>query len=286
MPPFRILLIAFIAVLTMSTVPVLIKFTAANEVTIGIARLSIALLLITPWIIRGLKPLTRNDWFALVIIGLVFAVHWLSYFASIKLATPTIAAMAISTYGVQYLLLAWLFNNEKFSLIDWLAIGTCFLGCVVVVPDWSLENETTLGIGIGLFSALLYATLPLLHQRSKQLSNGVRTWGQFAFALLFMLPLWPLSDWNLGLQDLMALLCLGVVSTVIAHGLWVKASTELPPLFTSLIYYLYVPFAMLQSVFFLDEALSAEKLIGAAMIVFSSIGISLYRAIQNNRAIA
>lgn len=268
----------------MSTVPVLVKSTAANEVTIGISRLSIALLAFTPWVISQLKNLGRQDWLMLLVIGAVFGLHWLSYFASIKLATPTIAAMAISTYGVQYLVLSWIVNGDRFSLLDWLAVALCFIGCIIVVPDWSLENNTSRGIAIGLFSALLYAILPLLHQRAARqsgtLSNSVRAWGQFGFALLCFLPLWQFSSWQLQTTDWYALISLGIVSTVIAHGLWVKVTTELMPLYTSMIYYLYVPLAMLQSIWFLDEPLTPEKIAGATLIVSSSIGISLYRAFR------
>ncbi len=279
MPPLRLLLTALISVLLMSAVPVLVKSTIANEATIGIARLVLAVGLLTPVFFwrSGLRGLGAADFRQLALIGFVFAAHWLTYFISIKLATAAIAATAIATYGVQYLVLAWWLNDERFNWQEWLAIAVCFGGCLVVMPGLTLSNDTTLGIVIGIASGFLYACLPLLHQRVQRMNTLQRTYGQFAFALLFFLPLWPLSDWQLASGDWYRLALLGVMCTLIAHGLWVKSSTELPPLFTGLIYYLYVPSAMLSSLFFLDEPITAAKLLGASMILGASISVTFIR---------
>lgn len=211
------------------------------------------------------------------VIGLVFAVHWLTYFMSIKLATAAIAATAIATYGVQYLLLAWWINNERFTWQEWLAIAVCFAGCVVVTPELNLDNSVTLGILIGVGSGFLYACLPLLHQRVQQANTLQRSYGQFLFALICLLPLLPLANWQLEAGDWYRLIMLGVMCTLVAHGLWVKASTELPPLFTGLIYYLYVPSTMLSSWLLLDEAITLPKLLGASMILGASTVVTYLR---------
>jgi len=117
----KLLLTALVAVLFMSAVPVLIKSTSANEVTIGIARLAVAALVFSPIALwrRQWSKLSGRQWLQLMLIGLVFAGHWLTYFISIKLATPAVAALAITTYGVQYLVLAYIFNGERVNTIEW-----------------------------------------------------------------------------------------------------------------------------------------------------------------------
>lgn len=282
----RLILIGVFAVLTMSAVPVLVKATDANAYTIGIARLAIAVAAFAPlmWWRRRLGALDARQWRQLVVIGLVFGVHWLTYFFSIKLATAAIAALTIVTYSVQYLLLAWLFNGERVMPVEWLAIAACFAGCVIVSPELSLGNHTSLGIAVGLVSALLYAALPLLHQRAASIGTPERTWGQFSFALLVFLPLWPRADWQLAGSDIQILLALGLLCTVVSHGLWVKSSTELPAIYSSMIYYLYLPGALVGSVLFLDEPMTPEKLAGCALVLGSSTALSLYRYRRSRRA--
>lgn len=280
MPPIRLILTALLAVVSMSAVPVLVKSVAANEVTIGLFRLTVALLVFLPFVYAGRHsraPLRSAEWKGLVVIGLVFGVHWLTYFLSIKWSTAAIAAVAIATYGVQYPLLAWLIQGERLTLVDCLAIAMSLVGCVLVSPALEWQDRMTWGIVVGIFSALLYALLPILHQRLRQVSTVQRTSGQFGFALLVFIPLWPLSDWNLSGEDYMRLLTLGLLCTVVAHGLWVKATTELPAIFTSLIYYLYVPLAMLSSAFFLAEPIGASKIVGAVLIIVSSMVATAWR---------
>ena len=276
----RLLLIALLGVLTMSAVPVLVKSTTANEIVIASVRLAIAALAFTPLVLwRGrLTQISLNGLARLALLGLVFALHWYTYFVSIKLATAAIAALAITTYGVQYLILAWWFNGERAGPAEWLAIAICFMGCWLVTPAFSVQDDISLGIAIGLFSALLYAALPLLHQRASSIGTPERTWAQFSIALLCFLPFWQLGNWqDIGQDDLWILVVLGLVCTVIAHGLWIKASTELPAIYSSMIYYLYLPLAMLSSLLVLDEAITTRKLAGAALVIGASASLSLYR---------
>ncbi|MCV6614225.1 MAG: DMT family transporter [Cellvibrionaceae bacterium] len=285
--PPHLLLTAITAVLTMSLVPVLIKSVAANEVTIGLGRLFIALLCISPLVFAraGFAGLNRRAWLGLLVIGLCFGLHWLAYFYSIKTAGAAVAAIAVSTYGVHLLLLNSLFKGHKVTALEWALILVCVFGCYLVVPSVNLADTVTLGLLAGLFSAVLYAAMPLLHQRVAEVPTLTRAWGQFAFAALFFLPFWGLSDWQLGRVDYFKLLALGLVCTVVAHGLWVKASTELPPVFTAVIYYLYVPMAMLLSALFLDELISLPMATGATLIISANIGLALisWRALKRTK---
>lgn len=275
----RLIATGVTAVLTMSAVPVLIKSTEANSVTIGIVRLLIAVAAFAPVVLyrRRLQRLSARQWRQLLVIGLVFGAHWLAYFLSIKLATAAIAALTILTYSVQYLVLAWLFNKEQVTPVEWLAIALCFAGCVIVAPEFSLGNDITAGIAIGLFSALLYAALPLLHQRASAIGTTERAFGQFLFALPVFAPFLGLANWDLGVTDVYQLLALGLVCTVVSHTLWVKATTELPAIHASMIYFLYLPGAFVGSVVFLGEEVTARKLAGCAIVLGASAALSLYR---------
>ncbi|MCP5205479.1 MAG: DMT family transporter [Pseudomonadales bacterium] len=279
MTRLQLIVIAVVAVLTMSAAPILIKSTDANAITVGIVRLAIAVAAFSPWIVlRGrLLRLSRRQWRQLLVIGAVFGLHWLTFFLSIKLATAAIAALTILTYSMQYLVLAFLFNGERVDGVEWLAIGASFVGCVIVSPEPSLESGVSVGIAIGLCSALLYAAMPLLHQRAGDIGTPERTWGQFFFALLVFLPLSGGANWGLDRVDVYQLLALGLLCTVISHGLWVKASTELPAIYASMIYFMYLPGAVIGSALFLDEAITPLKLTGCALVLGSSAALSLYR---------
>lgn len=274
----RLLLTALIAVCTMSFAPILIKLLSVNIETIGLVRLLIALLFITPLMVyrRFFSSLSRQDWLALALVGLVFGLHWWTFFYAIKESGASNAAIAMSTFGIHLLLLNWLIHGQSPKLSGGLSILVCFAGCVLVTPEFNLSNDVTAGFLVGVLSAVFYAALPLLHRRIIQLPTLTRTWGQFAFAGLFFCLLWPQTQWHISAPDWYRLLLLGLLCTVISHGLWVKASSELPGVITSSIYYLYVPLTMLQSFLFLDETISHQMLLGAALIIGANLTVVVY----------
>lgn len=274
---FKLVVTALVAVVSMSLVPILVRSTQANEVTIGLVRLAIAILAITPFILfkQYYRQLKKSDWLALCILGLVFGGHWLSYFVAIKLSSAAIAAVALSTYGIHLLILNWLVKKQAVSIIEWLAILACFGGCLLVAPEFDISNKFTLGLLVGVGSGFLYACLPLLHQRIMHVPTATRAWGQFLFASLIFLPLSMQSDWQLQYGDWWRLIVLGVVCTLIGHSLWVKVSSELPGVITGVIYYLYVPIAMCMAVFFLGEKLNPSMIMGAILIVGANILVAL-----------
>ncbi|MBB6523073.1 DMT family transporter [Pseudoteredinibacter isoporae] len=275
--PIRLILIALLAVTSMSMVPVLVKSTSANEISIGIFRLGIALLLISPFVFyrQLLLKLNKTQWLGLFWIGLCFGVHWLTYFYSIKAAGAALAAIAVSTYGVHLLLLNVVFKQYQIRVSEWLAIAVCIGGCIIVAPPLNWQESSTPGLIVGLISGLLYGAMPLLHQRVNEIPTLTRTWGQFAFALLVFLFFVRDFEPPETMLDVNKLLALGVICTVLAHGLWVKASTELPALFTAMIYYLYVPLAMISSYFVLNEDISLEMVLGASLIISANLTLAL-----------
>ena len=108
-----LLLVGVVGVLLMSTVPVLVKSTSANEITIGIVRLTIAVAVLSPIVfIRREFTASPKQWFWLAFIGFIFGLHWLSYFYAIKNAGASLAAIGISTYGIQFLLLSAAIKRE------------------------------------------------------------------------------------------------------------------------------------------------------------------------------
>ena len=280
---FRLFAIALTAVFAMSLVPVLVRSVGANEVTIGAIRIGIALLFLTPiLLVKGtLKGLSFRDWLGMALVGLMFAAHWWTYFYAIKNSSAALGAISLSTYGIHLVIISWAFGGHKLAPIDLCAVAVSFTGCILVTPELNFSNETTWGFTVGVFSGLLYALLPLIHQRMAHIPTMTRSWGQFAFAGLFFLMLWPQIEWPRSSGDWWPLAVMGIVSTLIGHTLWVKASTELPAIVTSTTYYFYIPIAMVLSFVFLDEEITPIMIAGASMIVGANIAMAVMPVLKH-----
>lgn len=276
----RTFAIAVLAVLIMSIIPVLIRSMEANVITIGLGRLGVTVFFISLFLLYkgGLRRggMSTGNWLGLGVIGIVFGLHWLTYFLAIKLSSAAIGVIGVSTFGIHLLILNWLVNGQKITLFELAAIAICFVGCLLVIPEFSLSNTSTVGLLIGVVSGFLYACLPLLHQRSNTLPTSIRAWGQFTFALLVFLPFAGQSHWQMTSADWIKLLVLGVLCTLVAHSLWVKASTELPGIITGLVYYLYIPIAVILGAIFLGERITPAMVVGGTLIFAANLGQTVY----------
>jgi len=257
----------------MAGVPVFIKYTDANPFTIGIVRLLIASVLIIGYmIITGEKiPVRGYHIRKLMLIGFVFSVHWITYFYGIKMATASIGILGASTYGIHLIILGWIFLSAKPRIIDIFAIILAFIGTYIIIPEFSLNNDITLGLILSIISGLFFALLPILHQKNQSLSGTQRAFGQYVFAIPLFLIFLNKFDFDLKQTDWYSLLYLGVVGTFLAHSLWINVTTKLHTAISSLIFYAIIPMTMTISYIWLDEDMSFNKILGAFTIVTANV---------------
>ena len=270
---FQIGIEAAITLILMAGVPVCIKFTSANPLTIGLFRLGVATALIAIFLRprKTDRPLSKSMIIPLIVIGILFSTHWITYFLSIKKATASIGILGMSTYGIHLIFLGWVIRKNKPRIFDFIALALALVGTYFIVPEFSLSNNATIGILLAIFSGFCFALLPVLHQHYRFIPERIRIFGQFFFALMVFLFFIPLTDWNLQTVDWWALLYLAIPGTFIAHSLWVRVTTRISTTITSLIFYLIIPMTMMISHFWLDEPMPFEKIAGALLIVSGNV---------------
>jgi len=263
---------AAIALVLFGCIPVVVRGVAANAYTIGIFRLAIATAGLAALMkfrgeLRGVAP---RDLGRLAIIGLLFFGHLLTLFLGIKISSASIGAIGLSTYGAHLLILGAI-TGARVRWTDVVAVLIAVAGAMLVVPSFDLRNETALGMLLTSSSALMYASLPLFHQRWSHITTSTRALGQFAFALLFFLFFAGKAEWTLSARDWAGLLFLAIAVTLIGHSLWVSVTTRLSPSATSILYYANIPIAIALSAAVLGERLTARSAIGAALIIGAGV---------------
>lgn len=264
---------AAIALVLFGCIPVVVKYVSANPWTIGIFRLAVATAGVFAFVrMRGRLPrLERGDLIRLAAIGVVFFLHWITYFLSIKISSASVGSIGLSTYGIDLLILGAIFGHGRLHAVDVVAVLLAVTGAVAIVPEFTLRDNTTAGMLLACVSAVFYASLPILHQRFAHIPSSIRALGQFGFALVLFLFFLPKSDWHLRPVDWAGLAFLALGSTLIGHSLWVRVTTRLSPSATSVVYYGNVPIAIALSVAILHEPLSPRLIVGAALIIGGGI---------------
>lgn len=273
----KLIIIAISAILLMSIVPVIIKWINVNPATIGIVRLTIGVagIAILALISKSKLLMTKKELAWLSLLGIIFALHWYCYFVSIKMADASLAAIGVATFGIHLLVLSSLFDLQKFKPVDVFAIFLALAGIYLTSPNIDIDQAKLHGFLLAIVSGFLYACLPIINQQLKHIPTQTKALGQFGFALMGFLFLLPQADFDLTVNDWQGLLILGVLSTLVAHTLWIKATTELPNNLTAVIYYSYVPISMLLSFFVLGESMSWQKISGATLIISANILVVL-----------
>lgn len=288
--PEQALLRALVATLIFCSAPACVRVVGMNTYTLGIARLamaSVGMLAVLLWQ-RKFAPRSwsARTWRAMLLVGLGFGCHWLLFFTSIKLASAAIGVIGFSTYGFHLLILGWLLGLGRVTAIDLAGLALAMTGTLLLVPEFSFQNEHTLGLVAGVLSGLAAACLPLLHQRFADVDNNLRTWGQFTFALPVFFVFWSGTDWQVAPGDFLLVLYLGFGIALVGHGLWIQATTVLSTTTTSILSYLYLPCALVFSYFAIGERFSGQMLAGAGCVLAANALVlwrqSKLRALEAN----
>ena len=116
-------------------------------------------------------PVTRRDLKRIIGIGIMYAVHWVAFYASIKYANASIAMVCLATASVFTALLDPLLNKGKFKTIE---ILLSFVAVAGVYCIYALQPHDTgsgqqmkdfeLGITLGVAASIISAIFTVLNK--------------------------------------------------------------------------------------------------------------------------
>lgn len=130
-----------------------------------------------------------KDYRSFGLLGLLLAVHWVTFFESIQLSTVGIGLLTFSTFPVFTAALEPYFSKEPFRMRNLIVALAAVSGVALVVPEWSISNEATVGALWGVASGATFALLSILNRRHAQRYSGsVIAFYQDLSATLFLLP--------------------------------------------------------------------------------------------------
>jgi len=237
---------------------------------------------VTMWIIfsftRKLQKISRRDILKLTGIGFLAAIHWVSFYGSIKYANVSVALVCFSSVGFFTALLEPVILRVK---IKWLEV---FLGLLVIAGIYIIfhfDPKYKTGIILGVIAAVLLAIVMIILRQfvqrinpetllTYQLSGGFITWSLFMPLYLQQFPteyIFPdLNDW-------MWLLVLSWFCSVLAFQLSVNALKKLTAFTVNLTFNLEPVYGILLAfaVYRENEFLSRWFYMGFALIAASLI---------------
>ena len=218
---------------------------------------------------RAFRVAEKKDLMRLLIAGAILALHWWAFLASIQLSTVAVGTLTFASFPLFVTLLEPLLFHRKLSIRSVAAALTILLGVIVTVPAFSFENRMFRGVLVGLLSALAYAVLTLMNKGFAAKYDGALTaFYEQASAALILLPFVLHSGcFRPTLPDLGLLLVLGVVTTALAHTLFISGLKTLPARTAGLCSALETVYGILFALLLLGEVPSLREVIGCLLIL-------------------
>ncbi len=205
----------------------------------------------------------------LIAAGAVLALHWWAFLASVQEAGVAVGTLTFAAFPLFVTLLEPAVFRRKLSKGSVLAALVILLGVIAAVPAFSLENRAFRGILIGLLSALAYAVLAVMNKGFAERLDGALTafYEQAAAAVLLLPPVLASGCFRPSLPELGLLLILGVVTTALAHTLFISSLRAIPARTAGIFSSLETVYGILFALAFLGEAPTARELIGCVLIL-------------------
>lgn len=247
---------------------------------------ALALGLVSLWLQRPvLRDLRARQVVALVLSGIVLAVHWVTFFLAVKVGGVAVATLGFASFPAFIALMDWLVFRERIGAREWGLLGLVTLGLVLVTPSFDFGDQGTVGLLWGLVSGFTFALLAMMNRRATRGVDAVQVsfWQNLVVALVLL----PVVNWAagpldaqvavadsfgaLGASDWLYLALLGVLCTGLCHYLFVRSLDHLDARTVGMIVALEPVYAIAGAWWLFSAQPSGRMLVGGVMIILATV---------------
>ncbi|PLC55044.1 EamA family transporter [Pollutimonas nitritireducens] len=156
--------------------------------------------------------------------GAMLALHWVTFFISVKIAGVAVATLGFASFPAFITLCECVFFKEKVRMAEWLILGLVTLGLMLVTPSFDFRDEATVGLAWAILSGLSFAIFTLINRRAAAHipAQQVACWENLVVALLTLPFSFPAIA-QLDAINWLWIALLGVFCTALSHYLLVSS---------------------------------------------------------------
>jgi len=229
---------------------------------------AIAIGVIFFWKKEPLQLISKRDYGIILLIGLLLAIHWVTYFHAMQISSIAIGVVALYTFPIMTVFLEPLFSAQRLRIQDIISALAVLFGVYLLIPEFSLNNQVTQGILWGMLSAFCFALRNLLQGHyfkgySARHSLFYQTLVTFIVLIPFSYQIIPeVSNFQWG-----QLIILGLIFTALPHTLFAFSLLNLKTKTASLISCIQVVYATTFAILLLGEKLEITTFIGGIIVI-------------------
>jgi len=257
----------------------LLPWSALDITLLRTAIAAVALMVIIKYQGDKLRLNCGKDYAMAATLGVIVGLHWVTYFMAMQLSSVAIGMLSFFCYPVVTVFLEPLFNKSRAHGRDIVCALAVFIGVYLLIPELDVDNDTTLGIAIGVFSGFLFALRNVLHKR--YFSHYKGTQAMFYQTLVVAIMLSPFLESNPlemsglvvdgQLGELGLLLLLSVVFTAMPHSFLASSLKNLTAKTAGLISCLQPLYGVALATVILGQWPSSMVYLGGSLIVMAAV---------------
>ena len=267
-----------VAVFLAGFTAILGKLILLNEAVLVWYRLLITVIILAAvmYLKKELHRISFKDLLKISTVGLLIAIHWVSFYGSIKYANVSVALVCISAAGFFTAIFEPLILKKKIVLVE-LLIGLVAISGIYLIFDFYPQYK--LGIIFGIVSSMGSAIFPILNkQLLHRFTPRILTLYELGGGLLILTMLLPfyLSQFKAdhyipSYPDWGWLLVLSVLCTIIGFDLQLNALKKISAFTANLTYNLEPVYGILLAFIFFQEnkAFHLEFYLGLGLIMLA-----------------
>ena len=214
----------------------------------------------------------------LLLSGCAIGFNWILLFESYRFTSVAVSTLCYYTAPVFVILASPLLFHDKLTIKNVCCVIASLIGMFfvsgILQTNFTKSNELT-GIICGVGAALLYASVMLMNQKILGMNAYDKTVVQLGVSALVLLPYClftvDFSDIHLDTLAVVMLIVVGVVHTGFAYFLYFGAMSHVKAHTVAVLSYIDPVIAVLVSGLILKEQIGIETVIGAVLILGSSV---------------
>lgn len=219
---------------------------------------------------------SSRDYLVAMLLGSLLAIHWVTYFHAMQVSTVAVGVIALYTYPVITVFLEPLFHGERPHIADIMSSIAVLFGIYLIVPEFSLDNSTLIGVLFGVFSALMMSLRNILQRRYFSAYKASHSLFYQTLVVMLLLVVFIETEISaIGTSQWWLLLLLGIVFTALPHTLFANGLLHLKAKTASLIACVQVVYAAIFAAVILGEWLTWNVIAGGLIVVSAAMYESL-----------
>ena len=216
----------------------------------------------------------KKQFLSLLLSGISMGLSWLFLYEAYKHIGVSISSLLYYCGPIIVIALAPIIFREKLHPKKLLGFLCVFVGIIFVNGKLFATGNHYFGIFCGVMSAIMYSLMVIFNKKAKNISGLENSLLQLTISFITVAVITLLRgnfSFHIPQSSILPLLILGIINTGFGCYLYFSKLEKLPVQSVSVLGYLEPLSAVIMSVVFLKETMSASQIIGALLVLSGTI---------------